>query len=338
MLEIRRHGLLLQKRALSFEEDGVLNPAVIDHEGKIHMFYRAVAKDNYSTIGYCKLGDPLTIEYQAETPVLIPEYDYEIHGIEDPRIVKIEDKFYLSYTAFDGKNALGCVAISTDLKFFRKMGFVVPVWRGNRFRKSIATFDNLNLKYFQPDKGNHIIWDKNIVFFPRKINNKICFLHRIRPGIQIVKIDQLDDLTDSFWENYMANFQKQIVLDPKYKHELSYIGSGCPPIETSFGWLLIYHGVCDTINGYSYSACAALLDLKNPEKELGRLAYPLFEPEEEWEKKGYVNSVCFPTGSVLVGNQLYIYYGAADERIGCASVNITDLLTEILLNAGSNAY
>ncbi len=335
MVAVSRHGLVLEKRSLSFEEEGVLNPAVILDSGKIHMFYRAVAKDNYSSIGYCILSDPLTIEYQSDVPVFVPENDFETHGVEDPRIVKIENDFYLSYTAFDGNNALGCVALSSDLNEFKRLGFVVPVWRGDRFRKAIQKFENLNIKYFQPDKGNHIIWDKNVVFFPRKINGQICFLHRIRPGIQIVKVNQLDDLTDIFWEDYMSNFDGHIVLDPIYKHELSYIGGGCPPIETPEGWLLIYHGVCDTVNGYSYSACAALLDLDNPQYEIGRLSYPLFEPEEEWEMKGYVNSVCFPTGSVQIEEKLYIYYGAADERIGCASVNISELVTEILKSVGS---
>ncbi|MFZ1254945.1 MAG: pesticidal protein Cry7Aa, partial [Saprospiraceae bacterium] len=109
-------------------------------------------------------------------------------------------------------------------------------------------------------------------------------------------------------------------------------GGGCPPIETKDGWLVIYHGVHDTNKGYVYSACAALLDLKNPTIEIARLPYPLFKPELEWELKGEVNNVCFPTGSVVFDDLLYIYYGAADERIACASVNLTELISELLLN------
>jgi hypothetical protein len=75
------------------------------------------------------------------------------------------------------------------------------------------------------------------------------------------------------------------------------VGGGCPPIETEMGWLLIYHGVHDTVNGYVYTACACLLDLDNPNKEIARLPYPLFGPELEWELKGVVNNVCFPTGT-----------------------------------------
>ena len=115
-------------------------------------------------------------------------------------------------------------------------------------------------------------------------------------------------------------------------NEINYIGGGCPPIETKDGWLLIYHGVHDTVNGYVYSACAALLDLENPQKEIARLPYPLFFPEKEWELKGEVNNVCFPNGAVVVDDTLYIYYGAADERIGVASLSLSELLKELLFN------
>jgi predicted GH43/DUF377 family glycosyl hydrolase len=72
--------------------------------------------------------------------------------------------------------------------------------------------------------------------------------------------------------------------------------------------------------------------LENPQKEIARLPYPLFFPEKEWELKGEVNNVCFPTGTVLIEDTLYIYYGAADERIAVASLNIEELLIELALN------
>ena len=158
------------------------------------------------------------------------------------------------------------------------------------------------------------------------------FLHRIKPDILIVAVKDLNELTSEFWQNYFLRLDNSIVLTSKYKHEVSYIGGGCPPIETESGWLIIYHGVHDTVNGYVYSACAALLDLDNPQIEIGRLPYPLFKPEREWELKGEVNNVCFPSGSLVVGDTLYIYYGAADERIACASISLSGLLKELLLN------
>jgi predicted GH43/DUF377 family glycosyl hydrolase len=175
-----------------------------------------------------------------------------------------------------------------------------------------------------------MLWDKDVIFFPRRINGKLVFLHRIRPGIQIVSVNSMEELTKEFWKNYFLSLQEHIVLDPVYAHESSYIGSGCPPIETEHGWLLIYHGVEETDQGLVYSACAALLDLNNPVNEIARLPYALFSPEYEWEMVGEVNNVVFPTGTALFGNTLFIYYGAADTRIACASVSLSALLAELL--------
>lgn len=330
MIEVKKEGVILTKTNLDFEDEGVLNPAVIMEDGKIHMFYRAVRKGNHSTIGYCRLGDPTTVEERLTHPVVVPEMEYEVQGVEDPRIVKIDDAYYLSYTAYDGFLALGALAVSHDLVNFSKAGVIVPQVNYKDFKRMVQSSGKVNLKYFRFDQCSMILWDKNVVFFPRKINNKLVFMHRIRPGIQIVFIDNLDDLTDEFWKNYFLDFANNVLIDPKYDHETSYIGGGCPPIETEYGWLLIYHSVKDTVNGYIYCASAALLDLENPRKEIARLPYPLFAPEFDWELNGEVNNVCFPTGAVVVKDRLYIYYGAADEQIACASVNLQNLLKELL--------
>ena len=91
MITIKKEGILLNKTLLGFENEGVLNPATIKEGNYVHLFYRAVSKGNYSSIGYCKLNGPLTIEERSDTPVIFPQFDYEAHGVEDPRIVKIED-------------------------------------------------------------------------------------------------------------------------------------------------------------------------------------------------------------------------------------------------------
>lgn len=341
MLTVKKEGILIGKTILDFENKGVLNPAVIKEGNHVHLFYRAVSNSNYSSIGYCKLEGPLTVLQRNEAPVLVSEFIYESHGVEDPRIVKIEEEYFLTYTAYDGINALGAIAISTDLIHWKKHGILVPQITYARFIELTESIP-LNKKYYRYnnhegmliEEGKQILlWDKNIIFFPRKINGNLLFLHRIKPDIQIVvSIKSLNEITPEFWENYFQHLDKCIVLAPKHQHESSYIGGGCPPIETALGWLLIYHGVEDTKAGHIYSACAVLLDLENPMKEIARLPYPLFKPELIWELKGEVNNVCFPSGSVLFGDQLYIYYGAADERIGSASLNIHELLEELMLN------
>ncbi|MCX8481790.1 MAG: hypothetical protein ORN58_07710 [Sediminibacterium sp.] len=342
MINVNKLGIIINKTANVFENEGVLNPGVIKVGNTIHLFYRAVTKDNYSTIGYCKLSSPMIVEQRNTTPLLVPEFDYESQGLEDPRIVLIDGLYYLSYTAFNGLNALGALATSTDLIHWVKKGIIVPKITYDEFKHFTESKGTIHEKYirFNEYQKSHekqdrktFLWDKNLIFFPRKINNKFYFLHRIKPDIQIVvSVDKIEELTLDFWQKYFSNFDNYIVLSPKYEHEVSYIGSGCPPIETKDGWILIYHGVHDTVKGYVYSACVALLDLTNPQKEIARLPYPLFFPEKIWELKGEVNNVCFPTGAIVENDTIYIYYGAADERIAVASVNLQELLTELQLN------
>ena len=347
MITVKKHGVLLQKTTNNFENEAVLNPAAIRDEQYVHLFYRAVSNGNYSSIGYCKIQGVSTVVDRFEAPIIFPEYEYEKHGVEDPRIVKIDNLFYLTYTAYDGVNALGALAVSTDMLHWEKKGIIVPQLTYEEFNNLTKTNGVINDKYLRYNINIHmlsddgkelLLWDKNVIFFPKRLNGKLVFLHRIKPDIQIlVSIDNLEELTPTFWNNYFLNFKNTIVLAPKYEHEISYIGGGCPPIETSLGWLIIYHGVHDTVKGFVYSACAALLNLEDPKIEIARLPYPLFYPEFHWELRGEVNNVCFPSGAVVFDDTLYIYYGAADEQIAYASVNITELLKELMLNTVSYA-
>ena len=341
MIKVKKEGIILEKRDLEFENAGVLNPAIIKEGDSVHIFYRAVSTGNHSTIGYARLDGPLHLAERWDTPFISPELDFETQGVEDARIVKIDDVYYMSYTGYDGTNARGALAISSDLKTFKKHGIVVPPITYSKFVFMAEKTGKVNENYYRnhkfyyqeadPDKLM-VLWDKNVVFFPRRIDGKLVFLHRIRPGIQIVSVNSLEELTKDFWKAYFPVFHEHIVMDPIYKHESEYIGSGCPPIETKEGWVLIYHGVESTERGLVYSACAALLDLNNPSKELARLPNALFSPEYMWERRGEVNNVVFPTGTALFGDTLFIYYGAADERIGCASVKLSALVQELVLN------
>jgi len=342
MIAIKREGILLDKTNLEFENEGVLNPAAIRTGDNVHLFYRAVRQGNFSTIGYCRLDGPLNVAERWDRPFMVPETDYELHGIEDPRIVKIDDLYYMTYTAYDGKNALGALATSSDLKHFDRKGIIVSPFTYSEFVTHAESARKVNEDYYHnqrfyskiadPDK-KVLLWDKNLVFFPRRINGKLVFLHRIRPGIQIVSTYSINDLTLEFWQDYFHHFEDHIIMDPHYDHESCYLGSGCPPIETEYGWLLIYHGARLSEKGVAYSACAAaLLDLENPGKVIARLPYALFSPETEWEINGDVNNVVFPTGTALFGDTLYIYYGAADERIACVSLKFSALVAELFTN------
>jgi predicted GH43/DUF377 family glycosyl hydrolase len=339
MIAIDKKVLILTKTMHPFEAYGVLNPAVIQEGELVHVLYRAVAKGNRSSIGYCQLNGPLAIEKRNQEPLLSPATAYESQGMEDPRTVKIDGLYYLSYCAYDGLNALGALATSTDLVHFTRHGIIVPQIGFDEMEALIGSGNGRNEKYRRYNHHHEsltntgikkLVWDKNVVLFPRKINGQFWFLHRIKPDIQIASVHSFDELTADFWHSYLSHLEQHIALSPKYAHEVSYIGAGCPPIETEHGWLLIYHSVHDTLGGYVYSASAALLDLHQPQIELARLPYPLFVPEHAWELTGEVNNVVFPTGTSRFEDTLYIYYGAADAQIACASLSITHLLTELL--------
>jgi predicted GH43/DUF377 family glycosyl hydrolase len=236
-------------------------------------------------------------------------------------------------------NALGSLATSTDLLHFERHGIIVPQLKYDKFQRLTQCNGGLSKKHERFNLQNNtksnpnkktLLWDKNLIFFPNRIDGKLTFLHRIRPDIQIASVNIIKDLTKEFWDNYLLHFKEHILITSLHNHEAGYIGGGCPPIETEAGWLLIYHGVHDTAAGYVYSACAALLDLNNPKIEIARLPYPLFKPELEYELSGYVDNVVFPTGTTLFDDRLYIYYGAADKRIAVASVNLKELISELL--------
>ena len=337
MLSGRNVGVILEKTDLEFENQAVLNPGCVEKDGFVHMFYRAVRRGNFSTIGYCRLKDNKVV-YRAASPILFPEHEYEKQGVEDPRVVFLEGVYYLFYTAYDGKNALTAYATSSDLVHFEKKGLLSYKLA---YAKTKEYFQDLRLSQrylsfeapFKQDRGEDVLlWQKDTFLFPKKIGNKYGLIHRILPGVQIIYFEDFDELNDERWIEHFKILKSAIVLDPEYEFENYYIGGGCPPIETSEGWLLIYHAVQKTDNGKIYRAGAALLDLDNPIKVIGRLREPLFSPIEPWEKEGDTPNVVFPTGAIVKGQEIDIYYGAADKVVAVRSFILNDLLTELKNN------
>ncbi len=339
MVEVRNEGIILEKSEAPFENQAVLNPACIDVDGVTHMFYRAVRKEGMvSTIGYCQMVDNKVV-MRSPKPILAPEFDYEKGGVEDPRIVFLDGVYYLFYTAFDEKNALIAYATSSDLKTFTKRGLISAKITYDEaedlFRKSSVRDKYLFYEsYFKDIAGKDVLlWEKDAFIFPRKFNGKFALIHRILPGIQVIFFDDFKDLTDDYWRKYLAELNKYILLDSEFKFENRNVGGGCPPIWTKDGWLIIYHAVEDRPRGKVYHAAAALLDLEDPLKVIGRLPHPLFSPVSEVEMRGDVNNVVFPTSAVERNGRVFIYYGAADSRIMCKSVDLEELLVELKSHA-----
>ena len=336
MIDIKREGIILEPSELEFENQAVLNPTVVQQNNELHLFYRAVRQGNYSSIGYCRLNGPLNVVERAKTPIIVPEFEYEQHGIEDPRIVLLDGIYYLFYTAYDGKNALIAYATSKDLKSWKKQGIISPqmtyadaedFFKLSRLKQRYFFFESFYKDVVAPDV---LLWEKDSFILPKKINNKFVLFHRILPDIQLAYFDDFKQLTLDYWKDYLKHLGDYVVIEAKYQYESRNIGAGTPLIETKSGWLMIYHAVEDTNRGQIYSAGAALLDINDPLKVIGRLKEPLFSPEEDYEKLGDVNEVVFPTGSAIFDDRLYLYYGAADKRIAVVSLCLNDLLKELL--------
>lgn len=337
MIIVKNEGIILEKTNLNFENKGVLNPACIQEGDITHMFYRATNYEEVSSIGYCCLKDNKVVQ-RLKKPVLFPEYDYEKKGVEDPRITFLDGTYYLFYTAYDGINALIAYATSQDLVHFNKHGLISPkisydkaedIFRQSKVSEKYSMFEQL----YKERRGDSVLlFEKDAVLFPEKINDKFALLHRILPGIQIIYFNSFSELTERHWRDYFKKLDDFVVMDPLYYYENRSIGGGCPPIKTKDGWLIIYHAVEATPLGKIYHAAAALLDYKNPLKILSRLKEPLFSPKAFWEKNGITSNVVFPTGAVVRGPRLYIYYGAADKLIAAISVNLAELLAELKKN------
>ena len=301
-----KRKILLEPTKNEWESLAVLNPTAIKEKDVIHLFYRAVKHPNTSCLGYATIKNGKLKRFND--PLLKPEADYEAVGVEDPRVVKIKGRYYLLYTAWDGRNARIALVVSKDLKNWQRKGIVSPnitLKQAIEITKS-KKYKKIWQKQAKSRGEDAFLYDKDAVLFPEKINGKFVLLHRLEPDIQIVYFDKIEDLSKKeFWLEHIENIDNYVVMKPKYKWESAKIGAGATPIKTKQGWLLLYHGV-NIDNGKTYNAGVALLDLKNLQKVITRLPKPLFQPEYEWEKQGVVDNVVFPEGAVQEEDNLNI--------------------------------
>ncbi len=336
MISVKDEGILLSVTNLPFESMAVMNPACIERDGFLHMFYRAVAPGNYSSIGHCMFKDHQLVK-RWPVPALVPEFEYEKHGVEDPRIVLLDGVYYLFYVAYDGQNALTAYATSTDLMIWKKQGLVSPLLTYDMVKNYFellpmhGRYVELNESHIDAAGGGQLLWQKDAFIFPKKINGSFVMLYRILPGIQVISFHSFAELNELYWQQYFRNFGTSILLDPVFPFESRYIGGCSPPIETPDGWLLINQGVEQRGMSVVYHATAALLDLQTLQVT-ARLPYPLFSPHNLWEMQGTALHVVFPSSALVRQGRLYIYYGAADKCIAAKSVDLAALLEELKRN------
>ncbi|HVN26654.1 MAG TPA: hypothetical protein VMT99_03320 [Candidatus Paceibacterota bacterium] len=295
-----------------WENFAVFNPAAIYEDKKVHILYRAMGKDNTSVVGYAVSKDGFHIDERLKDPIYVPREGFEAKlvpggnsGCEDPRITKIGDRIYMCYTAYDGQDPPRVALTSISVRDFvnRRWIWSKPVLI------SPPGFD-----------------DKDTVLFPKKIQGKYWFLHRLGGDIWIDAVDDLEfDGTTKFLGGKILMRPRDTAWDSRR------IGATAPPIETDYGWLCLYHGISKRTGHYNVRA--ALLDYKDPGKILYRAHDPIFEPTPAYEREGVVPNVVFPCGSVVIKNILYVYYGGADKVVGVATIDLDLLITGLVREA-----
>jgi len=309
------HNPILSPRdSFWWERKQTFNPGVVYVGGRIHLLYRAIGEDGVSRLGYASSFDGFHIIERLNHPVyehpdIVAQYipmnpsGGSFAGAEDPRVVYIDedDMIYMTYTAYNGLNIrVALTSINTE-------DFLEKKWHWTR-PKIISP----------PDKPH-----KNWVLFPRKFRGKYAILHSLSPTVQIEYLDTLNIPEGFHIQSVFANGLSSI----RGGWEARVKGAAAPPIETEEGWLLLYHAV--GVDG-SYKVGAMLLDLQDPRRVLAVANTPVLEPGEEYEYRGFKPGVVYVTGAIVKGDDLLVYYGAADTYV-CLAVGKVSRLTELIL-------
>ncbi len=278
----------------------IFNSAVVPYEGAFIGVFRAEQTDGVPHLYLGRSKDAIHWEFESEKIQMVNEAGepYMPRYAYDPRLVKVEDAYYIIWcTDFYGA-ALG-LAKTTDFKTFTRLD--------NPF----------------------IPFNRNGVLFPRKINGNYVLLSR--PS---------DSGHTPFGDIFVSE-SPDLVYWGKHKHVMTRgynqwwqslkIGGGAAPIETSEGWLLFYHGVTGTCNGYVYSMGAAILDIDNPSIVKYRTKDFILTPEEWYEERGFVPNVVFPCAALAdaQSGKIAVYYGAADSYVGLAFTTVDEIVTYI---------
>src|SRR5271166_6431680 len=285
---------ILSPQGTGWESAGVFNPAVVFYDGKYVMLYRAQDAIGTSRLGYAESEDGVHFVRDPE-PVLSPEAEYEKDGgVEDPRLQKFGDTYYLTYTGYNKKDAQLCLATSRDLRHWERKGVILPAYKGNW----------------------NVAGTKSGAIVPEKIGGKYWMYWL---GTAADKTDQMglsfsDDLI-----HWTEATQTPVLPRRVGKFDSRVVEPGPPPILTPGGIVLVYNGADDKL---VYRTGVAIFDRKDPRKVLYRSEQPIFAPEMEWEKVGQVPNVVFVEGMVRRGDHYLFYYGGADKYVGVAEAAI----------------
>jgi predicted GH43/DUF377 family glycosyl hydrolase len=318
-----KNPLLEPRDEYHWESDAVFNPAAVYDKGKVHLFYRALGKDGVSRIGYASSKDGVHFGERLPYPVYahstpwagkphpLMRYDPQLYesgggwgGTEDPRIVKIDNRFYLTFSAFNGWDSMRMGMISIDEEDFYQ----------GRFHWSRPTF-------LSPKGEVH----KNWVLFPQKVGGKFAILTSITPHIQIEYYDSIADFSTKAQQ--IKSIHAQESLAPE-RWESHIRGVGPPPIHTSEGWITLYHAM-DKHDPDRYKIGAMLLDRDDPSKIISRTKHPILAPDHWYENHGKPG-VVYACGAVVKDALLRVYYGGADRVVCTGSISLQKLISMLL--------
>jgi beta-1,2-mannosidase len=275
-----------------WESAGTFNPAVVMHDGKIAMLYRAQDKAGTSRLGYAESTDGIHFTRRPD-PVLSPVEEYEKGGgVEDPRLVLFGDTYYLTYTGYNKKDAQLCLATSKDLIHWERKGVILPAYKGLW----------------------NVRWTKSGAIVPEKINGKywMYFL-----GTTPDNKDQMGVAYSADLIHWIEATAKPVLPARNGQFDSRVVEPGPPPTLTPQGIVLVYNGADDKL---VYRTGVAVFDRNDPTRVLSRTDAPVFTPEKDWEKIGQVPNVVFVEGMVRRGASYFFYYGGADKYIGVAEV------------------
>ena len=310
--------ILKPNRGQSWEAEAVFNGCPAKAGNKIYLLYRALSQPHYHTsaqtrmmvsdIGIAESNDG--VHFENRRRFIVPELEWERFGCEDPRVTKLDNKYYIFYTAlsqypFRAEGIKVGLAISKNLKTIEEKHLVTP-------------FNAKGMALFQ-EKIQGKIW-------------AILTFHTDRPPAKIclASFDKEEDIwSETYWQKWYKSFEKYSL--PLQRKPEDQIEVGTPPIKTKYSWLIIYSYIRNYFsNNRSFTIEAALLDLHNPLKVIARTEAPILTPEESYEKIGLVPNVVFPSGTLTKDDWLYLYYGAADTTCSLVFIELSSLLEQML--------
>jgi len=284
------HEPILSPQGTTWESAGTFNPALVLHNRKFVMLYRAQDSSGTSRLGYAESTDGLHFTRRLE-PVLSPETDYEKDGgVEDPRLQKFGGTFYLTYTGYNKKDAQLCLATSRDLIHWERKGVILPPYKGNW----------------------NVGWTKSGAIVPEKIDGKYWMYWL---GTAADKTDQMGLSYSTDLIHWTEATTTPVLPRRPGMFDSRVVEPGPPSILTPRGIVLIYNGADDHL---VYRTAVAVFDPTDPRKLISRSDEPIFAPEKEWEKVGQVPNVVFVEGMVRQGGHWLFYYGGADKYVGVA--------------------